>query len=51
MLLKCLESSPSIFYVTSKIRGTSPWNQKQLMALGSHDSVPFNWDVTYLLST
>ena len=36
-------------YVASQIRGTSSWNQKQLMASESHDSVLLNCDATSLM--
>ena len=36
-------------YVASEIRGTLLWNQKHLMASGSHDSALFNCDVASLI--
>ena len=44
MLLKYLESCPFTIYVASQICRTPWWNQKQLMAFESQDSVPLNYD-------
>ena len=49
MLLKYLESCPFTIYVASQICRTPWWNQKQLMAFGSHDSVLLNFGATSLI--
>ena len=49
MLLKYLESCPFTTYVASQIRRTPSYNQKQLMAFGSHDSVRIDYDATSLI--